>query len=179
MDDYIKKYINGNNFDIHALINDDFIIAIKKMWNDKHYTSCLKLLVSFIDTMAFIENGDSTGELFKQWLKTYVDLRSVKVTPEELWEHRNAILHMSHYNSRKVSAGKVLRLVPCNAQVVPKSGDDTYKYYSLHCLLIAVMKGVGNYVTIMANDDQMRKRFCDNYIKTMSDSHFSTLGNHY
>ncbi|SRR6266478_4481514 len=175
MADHTDKYVSEGHFDVCGMINDDFCLAIKRTWNEKHYTSCLKLLVSFIDTMAFVDNGDSTGAYFKQWLGSYVDLSTVGVTADELWEHRNAILHMTTYNSRKVVAGAVARLVPYISKSGPPATKSGFKYYSLHLLIMAVMQGVGKYATTTDGDDAMRRRFCDNYEKTISDSHFTTL----
>jgi len=175
MTDYTDKYVSEGHFDICGMINDDFVLAIKKTWNEKHYTSCLKLLVSFIDTMAFVDNGDSTAAFFKQWLDSYVDLSAVGITPDELWEHRNAILHMTTYDSRRVSAEKVGRLVPFIGVSGLPASNGSFKYYSLHLLVMAVMQGVGKFATSMDGDDAMRRRFCENYEKTISDSHFTRL----
>ena len=173
MPDYTDKYITNGHFDICRLINDDFVLAIKATWNSNYYTSCLKLLVSFIDTMAFVDNGDSTAAIFRRWLDSYVDLSSMGITSEELWEHRNSILHMTTYESRKVTSGTVRRLVPYVGRLSPPSNGTDFKYYSLHGLIMAVMHGLGNYIEAMDGDDAMRRKFCDNYEKTISDSHFS------
>ncbi len=174
MSDYTKKYIVNGQFDLFRMINDDFILAIKMMWNEKYYTSCLKLLVSFIDTMAFVDNGDSSGALFKEWLNIYVDLSNVGIISDELWEHRNAVLHMSTYDSRKVSVGKIQKLVPFIGTQHPNSRND-FKYYSLYNLVMAVMQGVRKYATLMNNDEVMQKRFFDNYEKTVSDTNLTKL----
>ncbi len=172
MSDFTDRYIIDGKFDICRLINDDFVLAIKETWNKKHYTSCLKLLVSFIDTMAFVENGDSSSAFFKKWVSTYVDLAPIGISPDELWEHRNALLHMSTYDSRKVLSGAITRLVPYVGSSEPSINENTAKYYSLYSLIMAVMQGLGKYILIMENNNAMRQRFCDNYEKTISDSHF-------
>lgn len=172
MRDYVEKYMVEGGLDVCSMINDDFVLAIKKTWNEKYYTSCLKLLVSFVDTMAYVDNGDSTGTNFKQWLASYVDLSSVGITGDELWEHRNGVLHMTTYDSRKVASGAVMRLMPYVGRTAPPASDGSFKYYSLYALLMAVMNGMGKYVTAMHSDLAIRGRFCDNYEKTVSDSHF-------
>ncbi len=91
----MSKYISGNHIDLTSLINDDFVIAMKTLWNAKQYSSNLKLLLCFIDTMAFVSTGASNPSSFKGWLKKYVDLDVIGVTEHELWEHRNGILHLS------------------------------------------------------------------------------------
>jgi len=173
MRDYVEKYVTEDGLDVCSMINDDFVLAIKKTWNEKYYTSCLKLLVSFIDTMAYVDNGDSTSANFKKWLASYVDLTGVGISSDELWEHRNGILHMTTYDSRKVASGTVMRLMPYVGQTAPPPNDGSFKYYSLHALLMAVMNGMGQYVVAMDGDLAMRARFCDNYERTVSDSHFT------
>jgi hypothetical protein len=172
-----SKYIKGGRFDICAMVNDDFVLAIRKVWNETHYTSCLKLLVSFIDTMAFVDTGDSTSATFKAWVGTYVDLAPVGITSTELWEHRNALLHMTTYDSRKVASGTVRRIVPYigNGPKLPRISNQDCEYYNMRDLLMAVMTGTGIYLSKLNQDDAMRRRFCDNYTKTASDSNMSAI----
>lgn len=175
MRDYVEKYMVEGGLDVCSMINDDFVLAIKKTWNEKYYTSCLKLLVSFIDTMAFVDTGDSTSANFKQWLESYVDLATVGINGDELWEHRNAILHMSTYDSRKVTSGAVSRLMPYVGHGVPPASDGSFKYYSLYALIMAVMNGIGRYISALDGDLAMRDRFSRNYERTVSDSHFTRV----
>ena len=175
MRDYVEKYLGDGGLDVCAMINDDFVLAIKKTWNEMYYTSCLKLLVSFVDTMAYVDCGDSNSKNFKIWLARYVDLTTVGISADELWEHRNALLHMTTYDSRKVESGVVTRLVPCIGVSAPPSNNGAFKYYSLHALLMAIMNGVGSYAAAMDIDIPMRVRFCDNYEKTISDSHLTRV----
>jgi len=170
MSEHENKYIKDGRFDICSMINDDFVLAIRKMWNETHYTSCLKLLVSFVDTMAFVDQGDSTSANFKNWLNSYVDLSPVGITADELWEHRNALLHMTTYDSRKVSSGTVRRLIPCVGHMFRPLSDASIGVYPLRGLIMAVMNGLENYITAMDRDESMRLRFCDNYPRTASDS---------
>jgi hypothetical protein len=171
------KYIIDGQFDLCAMVNDDFILAIRKTWNETHYTSCLKLLVSFIDTMAFVDAGDSTSATFKSWVDRYVDLLPVGITSTELWEHRNALLHMTTYDSRKVSTGAVRRLIPYigHGPKLPRVSEPDCEFYPMRDLLMAVMKGTGDYLAKMDQDDDMKRRFCDNYPKTASDSNMSAV----
>lgn len=66
------------------------------------YVSSLKLLLSAVDTMAFLVTGNNSSKDFKEWLNKYVDLSIVGINADELWEHRNALLHMTTLDSRKV-----------------------------------------------------------------------------
>lgn len=172
-----SKYMKDSQFDICAMVNDDFVLAIRKTWNETHYTSCLKLLVSFIDTMSFVAHGDSTSAAFKTWVDTYVDLTPIGITSTELWEHRNALLHMTTYDSRRVTSGVVRRIVPYigNGPKFPRISDPDCEYYPMRDLLMSVMIGVGSYFSKLDQDDAMRRQFCDNYAKTASDSNMSTF----
>ncbi len=172
LSDYISKYIDGNYFDITSLINDDFVITMKLLWNAKHYNSNLKLLLSFIDTMAFVSTGKSNPNSFKGWLKKYVHLNKIGITEDELWEHRNAILHLSTYESNKVRNGNIRKLVPYAGQNSPPESKN-HCYYSLYELQMEIFQAIGRYLTEMEKNDKMREIFCDNYEKTVSDTHFT------
>jgi hypothetical protein len=167
--DHVQKYIQGNDFDIPGMINDDYISAMRVLWQSKHYHSTLKLLLCFIDTMAFVSTGRSNPGSFKQWLTKFVELEGVGVTAEELWEHRNSVLHLSTYESIKVQEGRVRKLVPYVGKTQPEAASE-HTYYDLHKLLMAVFHGVGAYVNAMNSSHEMRNQFCDNYEKTVSDA---------
>lgn len=171
----MSKYISGDYFDITSLINDDFIVAMKVLWDAKHYNSNLKLLLCFIDTMAFVSTGSSNPGSFKGWLNKYVDLGGIGITEDELWEHRNGILHSSTYESKKVKKGAVTKLVPYASQQSPEKTKE-HKYYSLYNLQVEVFQGVGRYLTEMDKNEKMRQIFCDNYERTVSDTHFTHHG---
>lgn len=98
---YLEKYLIDEGFDFTALINDDFLDAIKLLLKNRKYVSAIKLLMAAIDTFAFLEYGD-TKDNFKTWLAIFCDLSIIKLTPDELWEYRNSIIHMTNAQSRKV-----------------------------------------------------------------------------
>ena len=108
MIDYLTKYSTEDGFDLPRLLNDDFFVAIRLLFNNRCYVSAANLLMSFIDSIAFVEYGDCTGgSNFCRWLESYVDLQSIGITAEEIWEHRNSLVHMTNLDSRKVLSGKV------------------------------------------------------------------------
>lgn len=114
VEDYLEQYLTPQGFDIPALINNDYFEAIRILFNHAHYTSCMKLLVSFMDTIAFLEYGDEKG-VFQTWLNRFADLERLDITASQLWEMRNSLLHMSNLDSRKVLAGKEKRIGFCVA----------------------------------------------------------------
>ena len=61
----------------------------------------MKLIASFIDTMAFLEYGDVPGN-FVRWLDTYAKIPSLGIKSAQLWELRNSLVHMSNLDSQKV-----------------------------------------------------------------------------
>lgn len=70
MDDWITKYTRDGAFDLPQLIHDDYFLAIKLTFNAGLYVSATKLLVSCIDSIAYIEYGDERRfQPFVQWLK--------------------------------------------------------------------------------------------------------------
>lgn len=52
MEDYLESYTSSDGFDMPKLLNDDYFNAIKLLFNSKYYVSCMKLIVSFIDTVS-------------------------------------------------------------------------------------------------------------------------------
>ena len=142
--DYFGKYFNAQGFDFPSLINDDFIAPIRLLYQNEHYVSAAKLLMSFIDSIGYVEYGESRSNPFTAWLETYAPLADVGVTPEELWEHRNSLLHMSNLDSRKVLAGKIKRLmlyVGVLPAGMPSESADA-KHYSLQKLILAVVAAI-------------------------------------
>ena len=122
MQDYLSVYLTPDGFDMPRLLNDDFFLGIKLCWNHGRYVSTAKLLMSFLDTVAYLEYGD-TPRNFQRWLDSYANLAAIGVTSEELWEFRNSLLHMTTLDFRKVTAGHVRRLTFYVAQSVPGSGS--------------------------------------------------------
>ena len=68
MEDWLIKYTEGDKFRFDKLINDDYFSAIKLLFNAKHMASAAKLLMSCIDTMAYVEYGDTPRNL-ANWLE--------------------------------------------------------------------------------------------------------------
>jgi hypothetical protein len=173
---HLEKYWQENGFDLGALLHDDFIVAIKKLFNERHYTSALKLLLSLIDTMAYFEHGDSPGN-FQRWVTAYVDLRSVGVSADELWEHRNALLHMSTVDSRKVKAQTIKRLLPYVGQLPARIPVDyaDYKVYPQHQLHIQVALGIARFIDSLNENREKFEPFLTRYESTLSDTHYTRL----
>jgi hypothetical protein len=69
----------------------------------------MKLLLSFVDSVAYLDMGD-TADTFVKWLSKFATLSPLGIAPSELWEFRNALLHMTSPLSRKVQSGKVTAL---------------------------------------------------------------------
>lgn len=109
--DYLVTYVRNNKFHLSELLNDDYFKAIKLLFNAGHHVSSAKLLMSCIDTLAFVEHGDVRGN-FTDWLDTYVNLKPIGIGAVEVWEFRNSVLHMTNLASRQVLAGKVSSIAP-------------------------------------------------------------------
>jgi hypothetical protein len=104
-----EKTIRMTHFEASCL---SFFESVRVLWDNKHYITAMKLLLMNIDTMAYLKYRENKGNHFKQWLKDYADLSVVGITEDEIWEHRNALLHTSTLHSRAVKKGKVAFLVP-------------------------------------------------------------------
>ncbi len=140
---YLLAYKTPAGFDFPRLFNDDFFLAIRLTFNNRHYVSCVKLIVSFIYTVSYLEFGDTCVN-FQSFLDKYADLSKLGVSSAELWEFRNAILHMTNNESRKVKRQTVKRLCFTVGEVpdgFPTESDGT-KYFGLMNLIKAVAKAL-------------------------------------
>ncbi|WP_052391832.1 hypothetical protein [Paraburkholderia bannensis] len=175
MDDYLFKYIDEETrtFDMPALIHDDYFKAIRLLFNNRHFISCLKLLMSFLDTIAYVEFGDRAPRetpVFIDWLRTFTDQASAGATPEELWEFRNSLLHMSNLESRKVAAGKVAKLTPyVGAQDHPSSTDPMVKYINVYQLIEAVAAAIQRWIVSYNEHPEKMRTFVQRYDRVVSD----------
>jgi len=175
MDDWLAKYTRDNTFHYAELINDDFLLAYKLLFNNRHYASAAKLLMSCIDSIAHVEYGydkkPSERAVFSRWLDAYVDLKPIGVTADELWEMRNGMLHMSNLDSNKVLKKKARRIsisignVPEEAQGV----GDTH-YFNLHPFYLAVCEGIGKWLQTYADSYDKFLIFIERWDRTISDS---------
>jgi hypothetical protein len=171
MDDWLKKYTDGDTFQFDRLFNDDYFVAIKLLYNARHIASAAKLLMSCIDTMAFIEHGDTSGN-FKKWLENFVDLAPLGINIEELWEFRNSIVHMTNLSSRKVIAGKVLPITPYigSGELTTHIQSSGMKPFNFYSLVLAVAAGIKKWGESYNNDRDKFMKFVERYDTLISDS---------
>jgi hypothetical protein len=163
--DYLAAYITPAGLNVHDLLGDDFTDAIKLLYQHKHYVSAMKLLVSFVDTVAYLDIGDVGGN-YEKWLSKYAALTNVGLTPSELWEFRNAILHMTNPFSRRVLSGKVLSLnfyidpASKRVRIDKESGAKIISFLSLYEAIIeAVDKWTKSYSGDLAKQLEFIKRY--------------------
>jgi len=171
MDDYLFKYIDeeAGTFDMPSLLHDDYFKAIRLLFNNQHYISCLKLLMSFLDTIAYVEFGDRQS-VFIDWLRTFADPAPAGATPEELWELRNSLLHMSNLESRKVAAGKVAKLTPyVGVHEHPLSTDPMVKYVNVYTLIEAVAAALQRWTQSYNDHPEKIHTFVQRYDRVVSD----------
>jgi len=170
--DYFKKYFREDGIDLPALLNDDFMKPIKLLFQHEHYVSAAKLLFSFIDSVGYVEFGNSTANPFTSWLSTYADLTALGITAEELWEQRNSLLHMSNLDSRKVLSGKVKRLVFYVGKMPPSVSlqEHDTKYYSLTAFICAFAAACEDWLQSYNTSRDKLPTFVERYDLITSDS---------
>jgi hypothetical protein len=105
-------------------------------------------------------------------LGAYADLTAVGVTAEELWEHRNSLLHMSNLDSRRVLAGRISRLMSyvgtLPAGFATKNREA--KCYDLFALIRAVGAACSSWAESSNKDRRKFKQFLDRYDLIVSDN---------
>ena len=170
MTDYLEDYMTTEGFDLPALINDDYFDAIRLCFNHRHYVSCMKLIASFIDTMAFLEYGD-TKDNFTNWLNEFADLERLRISANQMWEFRNSILHMSNLDSRRVLAGKEQRVSFC---VSPKGSvstrDPEIQFFNLVDLIEVLAEALSKWMQYLNTDREKFPEFIERYDRVISDA---------
>jgi len=176
MIDYLEHYTTDRGFDISNLINDDYFLSIKLLYNNRHYVSAAKLLFSFIDTIAYLEFGDISKN-FQKWLDCYADLNSVGVNSSELWEMRNSLLHMTNPDSRQVLSGRVRRLVfyVGNLSESAPTEDETAKYFSLNDLIDAIISALQRWFLSFNENRSKMEDFIIRYDRILSDTRYAVF----
>lgn len=173
--DYLSLYWTDSGFDFGQMIDDDFIDAMRVLWQRKKYISALKLLVIMIDTLGFVEFGPKDS-CFVMWLDKYCDLTPLSVSSQELWELRNSLTHMTNLDSRKVRKGKVKRLLPIviDAQnEIPVEADD-FKCLHLSRLFQSVIPfGLKKWAQTIGGDREKFLSFIQRYDTLVSDTRVS------
>ena len=171
MQDWLVNYTEGSIFRFDTLINDDYFAAIKILFNARHIASASKLLMSCIDTLAFVEYGDKRGN-FVLWLDAYVDLVSLGITSTEMWEFRNSIVHMTNLSSRAVLAGKVSTIMPYigSDELAKHARSKAMKPFNLHGLILAISAGIGRWAETYNADRDKFTSFIERYDTIISDS---------
>lgn len=174
MNDYLEDYMTPGGFDLPALINDDYFTAIRLCYDHRQYVSCMKLIASFIDTMAFLEYGD-TKDSFICWLDAFADLKRLEVSARQLWEFRNSILHMSNLDSRKVLAGKEKRISFC---VAPKGSvstrDRETQYFNLPDLIEVLWEALSKWFQFLNTNRENFPKFIERYDRVISDARLAS-----
>jgi hypothetical protein len=169
--DYLAAYLTPEGVSVHDLLGHDFTDAIKLLYEHKHYVSAMKLIVSFIDTVAYLDLGDVAGN-YETWLSKHAVLAHVGITPSELWEFRNAILHMTNPFSRKVLSAKVLPLcfyIAPTSRGVRISQDGGTKMFSFEALYEAIIEAVGTWAKSYSGNLSKQLEFIQRYDTILSE----------
>ena len=170
--DYLDIYMTPEGFNFAQLIEDDYYSAIKSLWNENKYISSIKLLFSAIDTWGFIEYGPKSN-CFVLWLDEYCDLDSLNVTPQEIWELRNSLLHMTNLDSRKVKTRAVERVLPAIAhpevRVLPMSGD-TRRFHVSRFIVIVLPAALEKWLRTYNDEKGKFAQFIHRYDTIVSEA---------
>jgi len=175
--DYLAKYLTAGGLSLESLLEDDFLAAIKLLHKCKHHVSAIKLLVSFVDTLAYLEYGDAQGS-FKDWLTTYADIRPAELTASELWEFRNAVVHMSNPHSRKVLAGKEPALCFYSSATGRRTISDEVtgaKMFSFEALYESIVSGIGRWAATYSGNLDKQLQFIQRYDEVLSEGRICGL----
>ena len=174
--DYLLTYTTKDGFDFPQLIQDDHFEAIHLLWKNRKYVSCLKLVFSTIDTFGYVEYGPDVRDGFVRWLDDYCDLRKLGVTPEELWQLRNSLIHMTNLDSRKVRSGKTHRLLPRFTHPdrdVPPMVDGMKGLHVARFVIVVLPKGIENWLRSYNGHPKKFAEFVERYDTIVSEARFA------
>ncbi|RDS80960.1 hypothetical protein [Dyella psychrodurans] len=175
MVDWLVKYATPKGIELSQLIHDDYFQSIKLTFNAGLYVSAMKLLVSCIDSIAYIEYGNEKKFTpFTKWLDTYADLLPLGITSAELWELRNGILHMTNINSSKVRDNKIRRISfrVGGPPDYPRESDGVY-YFDFLDLIRAFADAQARWLASYNANTEKFAKFVERYDETISDSRIS------
>jgi len=169
--DYFGRFFTRDGFDFGGLLNADFFQPVRILFKNQCYVSATKLLVVAIDSIGYVEFGDSSGT-FVRWLDRHANLAKIGITGEELWEHRNSLLHMSNLDSRKVRAGSVRRLVAYVGEIPEqvKLDDSSTGYYNLQELILEMAAACARWAETYNTDREKIQVFVERYDLIASDA---------
>jgi hypothetical protein len=175
---YIQTYMSDEGLDLNGLILDDFIVSIQLLYNNKKYVSCLKLFMSTIDSISFLEYGEIPGiNIFQKWLDTYCNLKNLNVSSVELWEYRNSLLHMTNPYSRKVLRNEVqpLQFYVSYHDREELQSDVKFKYFNLKSFIDTISEGIGNWTQSFNSQRDKFEVFLDRYDLILSDLRYNKI----
>lgn len=171
---YLTAYHTEEGFDFSNLLNDDFLKASKLLYQNGLYVSALKLLLSAIDSFAFLEYGDSQN-IFKKWIDIYCTIDPIGINSDELWEYRNSLPHMTNNKSRKVLNNLVAPIsfyVTSRNDFIPTSGGNL-KYFNLIKLIQVITNGIVVWIDSFDKNPEKIELFFKRYDLIISDVRYS------
>lgn len=173
---YLEEFITEEGFALVDLIDKDFFGAIRLTYNEGQFVSCLKLLLSAVDSIAFLEFGDIPKmNIFKEWLITFCDLSRLNITEDELWEYRNSLLHMTNAYSRKVAKElvKQLKFYVSREDKPAMLGDVQSNYFNITSLIQVISDGIDKWADSFNKEKLLL--FFDRYDLIISDSRYNKI----
>lgn len=179
---YLEEFVTEEGFLLLELLQKDFFGAIELTYNQEYYVSSLKLLLSTIDSFAFLEFGDiKNTNIFNKWLTSFCDLSQLNIEENELWEYRNSLLHMTNSFSRKVNNKQVTRLI-CyvSKEDIPSLRENVdSKYFNIKTLIDEILKGTVKWAESFNKDKDKDKGkiplFFERYDLVISDTRYGSL----
>lgn len=174
---YRRTVLARCQLDLPRLIDDDLFAPIKLLFKNGFYVSAAKLFLVNIDTLSFLESGESSGGTFRGWLERYCDLGPLGITAEELWEWRNGMLHMSNLESRKVKAEKVRRLFLVVGNLPAEAPNEIAEGRFLNFLMLikVVADGFARHLEAMNRDRNPLMMFLERYDLVIADQRLLRL----
>lgn len=175
-EDWLLRYTGDEGIKVQELVDDDYMKAVKLLFNNGLYVSAMKLLLSAIDSLAYIEHGNE-GNVFIKWMDEFSRLERIGITSSELWELRNGLLHMTNLHSKKVAKKTIRRIsfYVAKTNEKPDFGDDGIYYFNFMDLVYVFSSAVANWLESYNVNREKFYKFVERYDTTISDSRAAHL----
>lgn len=177
MVDWLSKYFTDKDFHFTDLIHDDYFSAIRLTYQKGLFVSSMKLLLSCIDSLAYVECGDlREPPSFVRWLNAHADLTPLGITAEELWELRNGLLHMTNLNSSNVRKNSVRCIsfrVGMSGTALPDTGS--IYFFEFRGLIEVIAQAIGRWAESYNMDPDKITKFVERYDETVSDGRLALV----
>lgn len=161
--------------------------AIEMLYEKPHFISCIKLLVSAIDTFAAVcsKDGKTNQWRFKDWLSEYLDAEGLDVTVQEIWQVRCTLIHQTSSVGGLQKAGERTEVVvpvrpllfynppahPSQVEFPATEWHEMPKFVNVVDFYKHIQEAKDRFIQKLQDDSDLLRKFNQNWEKVISDAY--------